>query len=66
MSVSNLDRLYNHSKTGDPTAYWRLKLQKIMHNNAGVYRNQDLLSEGCSMIHDLAMHLRANLKVCII
>ena len=61
--MANLDRLYNQCKSGRPTAEWRLELQKIMHNNAGVYRNQELLVEGCSKLQDLTKDLPTNLKV---
>ena len=61
--MANLDYLYNQCKSGRPTADWRLDMQRIMHNNAGVYRNQDLLSEGCSKLDKLAVEMKDNLKV---
>ncbi len=63
--MSNLDYLYNQCKSGRPTAEWRLDLQRVMHNNAGVYRNQDLLAEGCDKLDKLAAEMKDNLKVRI-
>lgn len=34
-----------------------------MHTNAGVYRNEDLLSDGCKKISQLADEMNNNLKV---
>ena len=61
--MANLDHLYNHCNSGQPTAVWRLELQKIMHNYAGVYRNGKLLAEGCSKLRELSQNLNSNLKV---
>ena len=36
---------------------------QVMHTNAGVYRNGDLLNEGCTKIADVATHLDENLLV---
>ena len=58
-----MDYLYNHCQSGRSTAELRLELQRIMHNNAGVYRNQTLLSEGCSKLSDLSKSIPADLKV---
>ena len=63
MSVANLDYLLTRCTSGKPTAEWRLDLQIIMHTNAGVYRKQDLLAEGCSKLHQLANDMKSNLKV---
>ena len=38
-------------------------LQKVMHNNAGVYRNEDLLAEGCSKMTELAKNINDSIKV---
>lgn len=62
-SIANLDHLYNCCQSGRPTAELRLDLQRIMHNNAGVYRNQQLLSEGCTKLSDLAKSIPTDLKV---
>ena len=62
-SIANLDRLYTQCRSGRSTAELRLELQRIMHNNAGVYRNQELLAEGCSKLHQLAQAIPADLKV---
>ena len=62
-SIANIDWL-NHRTDGDThTADWRLKLQKVMHNNAGVYRNEDLLAEGCSKMLELSKSIDENIRV---
>ena len=62
-SIANLDWL-NHRTEGDThTADWRLMLQKVMHNNAGVYRNEDLLAEGCSKMTELSKNINENIRV---
>ena len=62
-SIANLDWL-NHRTEGDThTADWRLKLQKVMHNKAGVYRNEDLLAEGCVKMSELAKNIHDNIRV---
>lgn len=38
-------------------------LQKVMHNNAGVYRNEDLLAEGCSKMSELTKNINENIQV---
>lgn len=62
-TISNIDYLYNHCQSGRSTAELRLELQRIMHTNAGVYRNQTLLSEGCSKLSDLSKSIPADLKL---
>ena len=61
--MANLDYLYTGCTSGKSTAEWRQDLQKIMHNNAGVYRKQDLLAEGCSKLRQLTQDMKSNLKV---
>lgn len=39
-------------------------LQKVMHNNAGVYRNEDLLAEGCVKMTELSKNINDNIRVC--
>ena len=36
-----------------------------MHENAGVYRNQELLAEGCSKLGSLVKSIPSDLKVCL-
>lgn len=62
-SIANVDWLYHHTEGDTHTADWRLKLQKVMHNNAGVYRNEDLLAEGCSKISELSKSIDKNIRV---
>jgi succinate dehydrogenase/fumarate reductase flavoprotein subunit len=63
-SISNIDYLLNQCQSeGRPVAELRLELQRIMHNNAGVYRNQQLLEEGCSKLSELVKSVPRNLKV---
>ena len=65
-SLANLDRLYHHSKGDTHTADWRLNMQRVMHNNAGVYRNGQFLKEGCAQIRQLAADMEKNLMVCVV
>ena len=65
-SLANLDRLYHHSEGDTHTADWRLKMQRVMHNNAGVYRSGQFLKEGCTKITQLAADMEENLKVCVV
>ena len=36
-----------------------------MHNNAGVYRSEQLLKEGCDKVTEVATHLEENLLVTL-
>lgn len=36
-----------------------------MHNNAGVYRSEQLLKEGCDKMTEVATHLEENLLVTL-
>ena len=61
--MANLDKLYNESNGDTSTAEWRLKMQRVMHNNAGVYRTGEFLKDGCNQISQLAVDMEKNLKV---
>ncbi|XP_015785335.1 succinate dehydrogenase [ubiquinone] flavoprotein subunit, mitochondrial [Tetranychus urticae] len=50
-SVANLDRI-RHSKGTTRTAALRLNMQKVMQNNAAVFRNGEILSEGVKKIDE--------------
>jgi succinate dehydrogenase / fumarate reductase flavoprotein subunit len=52
MSLERLDRLRNASGSL-PTAEIRLQMQRTMQNNAAVFRNQDVLAEGCKQIDEV-------------
>ncbi len=52
MALGRLDRLRNASGSL-PTADIRLKMQRSMQNNAAVFRNQDVLAEGCKQIDEV-------------
>ena len=45
-ALARLDRL-RHANGGQPTSAIRLNMQRTMQNNAAVFRNQDVLAEGC-------------------
>ncbi len=62
-SLANLDNLYHKSQGDTPTAEWRLNMQRVMHNNAGVYRSGKFLKDGCDQISKLAVDMEKNLKV---
>ena len=55
-AISRLDKLRNASG-GQPTADIRLKMQRIMQNNAAVFRTSEVLSEGCQLIDEVAKEL---------
>ncbi len=50
-----LERLdhYRHAKGGTPTAELRLRMQKVMQNNAAVFRTSEVLAEGCKLIDEV-------------
>lgn len=50
-SIANIDKLLN-SKGTTPTAKIRSNMQKIMQNNASVFRNGEILKEGVKLIDD--------------
>jgi len=52
MALSRLDRLRNADGSMG-TAAIRLNMQRTMQNNAAVFRNQDVLAEGCKKIDEV-------------
>jgi succinate dehydrogenase (ubiquinone) flavoprotein subunit len=61
LAVSRLDRLRNASG-GQTTAQIRRTMQRVMQNNAAVFRTQETLAEGCELIDDVVESL-TDLKV---
>jgi len=51
-ALERLDRL-RHAKGGTPTAELRLQMQRVMQNNAAVFRTSEVLSEGCKLIDEV-------------
>jgi succinate dehydrogenase / fumarate reductase flavoprotein subunit len=51
-ALTRLDRL-RHAKGGQTTAEIRLKMQKTMQSNAAVFREQEVLAEGCRKIDEV-------------
>ncbi len=51
-ALSRLDRL-RHANGSRPTAEIRLDMQRTMQSNAAVFRNQDVLDEGCRRIGEI-------------
>ena len=61
--MANLDKVrFANGRT--PVASLRLKLQKVMQNNAAVFRTGDVLKEGCEKVADLYQEM-ADLKVSL-
>lgn len=56
-SIANLDKL-RYSKGNQATADIRLKMQKIMQNNAAVFRTGDTLIEGVQKIDEVYKDLK--------
>ena len=56
---SALDRLdkFRHANGGEKTSDIRLKMQRIMQNNAAVFRTTEVLKEGCHLIDQVAEEL---------
>lgn len=50
--MARLDELRRSQQGGTPTATLRGRMQKIMQNNAAVFRTSELLAEGCKLIDD--------------
>ena len=50
--LTRFDRL-RHSRGSEPTAALRLRMQRVMQNNAAVFRTGDTLDEGCRLIDDV-------------
>ena len=60
-ALSRLDRL-RHASGSLKTSEIRLNMQRIMQNNAAVFRTQDVLEEGCKLIAQSAASL-ADIRV---
>ena len=60
-SVANVDKLL-HSEGSIQTAELRLRLQKTMQNHAGVFRTQELLTDGINKLKQVVSDLD-NVKV---
>ena len=50
--LARFDRL-RHARGGEPTAALRLRMQRVMQNNAAVFRTGETLEEGCRLIGDV-------------
>ena len=50
--LTRFDRL-RHAQGGEPTAALRLRMQRVMQNNAAVFRTGETLDEGCRLIGDV-------------
>jgi succinate dehydrogenase / fumarate reductase flavoprotein subunit len=51
-ALGRLDRL-RHAKGPAPTAQLRLRMQRVMQDNAAVFRTGETLDEGCKLIDDV-------------
>ena len=51
-ALARIDRLRN-AKGSLPTSQIRLAMQRTMQNNAAVFRNQDVLAEGCRKLDEV-------------
>jgi len=56
-SVANIDKLLN-TKGSTPTATIRNNMQRIMQNNASVFRNGEILKEGVKLIDECYQSLK--------
>jgi succinate dehydrogenase / fumarate reductase flavoprotein subunit len=52
-AIARFDRLRN-ANGSEPTAQIRGDMQRIMQNNAAVFRTQEVLAEGCQKIDEIA------------
>jgi succinate dehydrogenase / fumarate reductase flavoprotein subunit len=52
MALERLDRL-RHAHGSEPTAAIRLRMQKVMQNNAAVFRTGEVLDEGVKLIGEV-------------
>ena len=50
--LTRFDRL-RHAHGSEPTAALRLRMQRVMQNNAAVFRTGETLDEGCRLIGDV-------------
>ena len=55
-AIARLDKL-RHASGSQPTADIRLKMQRIMQNNAAVFRTTEVLTEGCTLINEVVKDL---------
>ena len=60
-AVERVDKI-RHSKGTTPTAMLRSRMQKVMQNHAAVFREQESLAEGCTLIDQIADEM-SNLKL---
>ena len=60
-AIARLDRL-RHADGTRSAAEIRLEMQRVMQNNAAVFRASEILSEGCQLIDDVAQSL-SDIKV---
>ncbi|KAI8852191.1 succinate dehydrogenase [Chytridium lagenaria] len=60
-TIANLDKM-RYADGRNPTAEVRLKMQKVMQNNAAVFRMEESLAEGAKLIDQVAA-LNKDLKV---
>lgn len=52
LAISRLDSIRN-AKGGTPTAEIRLNMQRVMQNNAAVFRTEETLAEGIKLINNV-------------
>ena len=50
--LTRFDRL-RHARGSEPTAALRLRMQRVMQNNAAVFRTGETLAEGCRLIGEV-------------
>ena len=50
--LARFDRL-RHARGSEPTSALRLRMQRVMQNNAAVFRTGETLDEGCRLIGDV-------------
>ena len=55
-AVDRLDKV-RHATGSEKTSDIRLKMQRIMQNNAAVFRTTEVLNEGCQLIDEVAKEL---------
>lgn len=55
-AIARLDKL-RHAKGGQSTADVRIGMQRVMQNNAAVFRTSEVLQEGCDLIAKSAENL---------
>ncbi len=60
-AIARFDKL-RHAAGSQSTADVRLSMQRVMQNNAAVFRTSEVLSEGCALIDEQVKNM-ADLKV---